>query len=254
MAIQDLDSLQPPGQENSTASSTAHENNPAETGYDPEARWTNIYNILTGRMTPLGQHYFREDKYIQNEARDCKNCDEWRDWCFKYSPTVIFLRKNIEALNGDLNEKNVRCRRCPTRRTEDGGFVRQGGGFSPDHGILICANEMRDRKHLEDTLAHEMVHAWDHLRWKVDWADLRHAACTEIRASSLSGECRFMREFWTRNNWKLTQQHQNCVRTRAVKSVMARPACKDDVQAVKVVNEVWDSCFSDTRPFDEIYR
>jgi len=58
--------------------------------------------------------------------------------------------------------------------------VRQGGGFSPDHGILICANEMRDRKHLEDTLAHEMVHAWDHLRWKVDWADLRHAACTEV--------------------------------------------------------------------------
>ena len=52
--------------------------------------------------------------------------------------------------------------------------------FSPDHGILICANEMRDKKHLEDTLAHEMVHAWDHLRWKVDWADLRHAACTEV--------------------------------------------------------------------------
>jgi mitochondrial inner membrane protease ATP23 len=39
-----------------------------------------------------------------------------------------------------------------------------------------------------------------------------------------------------------------------VQSVMNRPACKDDVQAIKVVNEVWDSCFSDTRPFDEIYR
>ncbi|PMD55033.1 mitochondrial inner membrane protease atp23 [Hyaloscypha bicolor E] len=252
MAREEQDSFVKPQEQENPGTANGHD--PAQTGYDPESPWTNIYNILTGRMTPIGQHYFREDKYIQNEARDCKSCDEWRDWCFKYSPTVIFLRKNIEALNGDLNAKNVRCRRCPTRRTEDGGFVRQGGGFSPDHGILICANEMRDRKHLEDTLAHEMVHAWDHLRWKVDWADLRHAACTEIRASSLSGECRFMREFWTRNNWKLTQQHQNCVRTRAVKSVMARPACKDDVQAVKVVNEVWDSCFSDTRPFDEIYR
>ncbi len=76
----------------------------------------------------------------------------------------------------------------------------------------------------------------------------------QIRASSLSGECRWMREFWTRNNWTLTQQHQNCVRTRAVRSVMNRPSCKDDVQAVKVVNEVWDSCFADTRPFDGIYR
>jgi mitochondrial inner membrane protease ATP23 len=42
---------------------------------------------------------------------------------------------------------------------------------------------MRDRGHLEDTLAHEMVHAYDHLRFKLDWsgADLRHAACSEVR-------------------------------------------------------------------------
>ncbi|KAE8447922.1 Mitochondrial inner membrane protease atp23 [Mollisiaceae sp. DMI_Dod_QoI] len=227
---------------------------PATTGYDPNARWSNYWNIITGRMTYEGQNAFREDAYIRNESRDCARCDEWRNWCFQYSPTVIFLNKNIKALNGDLNATNVKCRRCPTRKNENGEWVRSGGGFSPDHGILLCANEMRDRKHLEDTLAHEMVHAWDHLRWKLDWADLRHAACSEIRASSLSGECRWMREFWTRSNWTLTQQHQNCVRARAVKSLMNRPSCKDDVQAVKVVNEVWDSCFSDTRPFDEIYR
>jgi inner membrane protease ATP23 len=76
----------------------------------------------------------------------------------------------------------------------------------------------------------------------------------QIRASSLSGECRWTREFFTRGNWTITQQHQNCVRMRAIKSVMSRPSCKDDVQATKVVNEVWDSCFSDTRPFEGIYR
>lgn len=131
-----------------------------------------------------------------------------------------------------------------------------------------------------------MIHAYDHLRFEVDWdgepsapvsplADtspstststtrspldilssvaLRHAACAEIRASSLSGECRFMREFFTRGQWKLTQQHQECVRRRATLSVMGRQSCKDDKQAAKAVNEVWDSCFADTRPFDEIYR
>ena len=93
---------------------------------------------------------------------------------------MIFLRQNIEALNGDINAKNVRCERCPARRDEEGRLHRQGGGFHPDAGILICANEMRDKKHLEDTLAHEMIHAWDQLRWKVDWADLRHAACSEV--------------------------------------------------------------------------
>lgn len=81
----------------------------------------------------------------------------------------------------------------------------------------------------------------------------RRAPEKQIRASMLSGECRWSREF-SRGNWRLTAQFQECVRQRAVESVMARPRCKDDVQAVKVVNQVWDSCFSDTRPFDDIYR
>ncbi|EAQ91442.1 hypothetical protein CHGG_03377 [Chaetomium globosum CBS 148.51] len=75
-----------------------------------------------------------------------------------------------------------------------------------------------------------------------------------IRASMLSGECRWTRETMTRGNWTLTQQFQNCVRMRAIQSVMARPTCRDDVHATKVVNEVWDSCFSDKRPFEEVYR
>ena len=179
-------------------------------------------------------------------------------------PIIRYLRTNINQLGGDINEDNVHCRRCEKR---------QGGGFSPEYGIKICANEMSSQSVLEDTMAHEMVHAYDHLRFKLDWHDdLRHAACTEvghriklrvdeadmaanqIRASSLSGECRWAREFFKRGQWKLTQQHQNCVWRRAVLSVRARPACKDDVQAAKVVNEVWESCFRDTRPFDEIFR
>lgn len=84
------------------------------------------------------------------------------------------------------------CRRCPTRIDENGRRVRQGGGFSPDHGIQICANEMRSQGHMEDTLAHEMVHAWDHLRFKVDWADLRHAACTEVGLRGLRRKKRLL--------------------------------------------------------------
>ncbi|KAI0179986.1 peptidase M76 family-domain-containing protein [Hypoxylon sp. FL1284] len=233
-------------------------NDPQRTGFDPEtAWWVNHFKVLTGSMTPEGAFHYRESWYRTNEARDCARCEKYRDWALAHSPTVRFMRERVEMLNGRLDGASIHCRRCPARLTEDGAVHRAGGGFHPDHGILICANEIRDRSHLEDTLAHEMVHAWDHLRWKVDWVgdkDLKHAACTEIRASMLSGECRWTRETFTRGNWTLTQQFQNCVRKRAVQSVLARPRCKDDVQAVKVVNQVWDSCFSDTRPFDEVYR
>ncbi|WQF76056.1 Putative peptidase M76, ATP23 [Colletotrichum destructivum] len=233
-------------------------NDPARTGFDPQTKWwMNYFNVLTGRMTPEGQFHYREARYRANEERDCKRCEEHRDWLLAFSPTVRFLNDKITALNGNLDSSNILCRRCPARLTEDGEVHRQSGGFSPAHGILICANEVRDRKHLEDTLSHEMVHAWDHLRWNVDWMgdlDLKHAACTEIRASTLSGECRWTREAFTRGNWSLSQQFQDCVRKRAIQSVLNRPRCKDDVQATKVVNQVWESCFSDTRPFDEVYR
>lgn len=100
-----------------------------------------------------------------------------------------------------------------------------------------------------------MIHAWDHLRFRVDWHNnLRHAACAEIRASSLSGECRFVREFFTRGQWRISQQHQECVRRRAALSLAARPGVKNDVHAARLVNEVWESCFNDIRPFDEIFR
>lgn len=179
-------------------------NDPSRTGFDPETQWwMNYFKILTGQMTPEGQFHYREWRYRVHEERDCKRCEEYRDWLFAYSPVVRFMSEKIGALNGKLDASNIMCRRCPARLQEDGQVHRQSGGFSPNHGILLCANEIRDRKHLEDTLAHEMVHAWDHLRWKVDWVgdkDLKHAACTEVSLTpSILGGLR--REG---NEWALT--------------------------------------------------
>jgi inner membrane protease ATP23 len=70
----------------------------------------------------------------------------------------------------------------------------------------------------------------------------------------LSGECRFVREFFGRRQFKLTEQFQECVRRRATISIMNRPQVKDKEEAEKIVNRVWDSCFADTRPFDAVFR
>lgn len=92
-------------------------------------------------------------------------------------PIIRYMSDSIRQLGGDLSSHNIYCRRCTNRKA---------GGFDPEYGILICANEMKDQGHLEDTMAHEMVHAYDHLRFKVDWTNnLRHAACTEVTTASL---------------------------------------------------------------------
>jgi len=212
--------------------------------------WSTFFSILTNSASPQDRQAYFRAKDDLNETRDCTRCDEDKKWLFQYSPIIRFMKHHIDLLGpadgrATITPDNVRCKRCHSH---------QSGGFDCDYGILVCANHLRNRGHLEDTLAHEMVHAYDHMRFKLDPYDLRHAACMEIRASTLSGECRWTREFFTRGQWSLTQQLQECVRRRATLSVANRPSCKDDVQAARVVNEVWDSCFNDTRPFDEIYK
>lgn len=213
--------------------------------------WSSFFSILTGTASPREREAYFRVKDDLNEETDCKRCDSDKKWLFSYSPIIRFMKHNIDLLgpsdgSASITPDSVICRKCT---------AQQGGGFDPEYGILVCANQMRNRSHMEDTLAHEMVHAWDHLRFRMDAVgDLRHAACTEIRASTLSGECRWGREFFTRGQWGVTQQLQECVRRRAALSVAARPGCKDAKQAEQVVNEVWDSCFHDTRPFDEIYK
>lgn len=134
--------------------------------------WSTFFSILTGSASDkTAEAYFQRRDDI-HEAADCARCEDQKAWLLKYSPIVRFMRANINKLGQDINEDNIHCRRCTTA---------QSGGFDPQYGILICANQLRNRGHMEDTLAHEMVHAWDFLRFKYnDPFDLRHAACTEV--------------------------------------------------------------------------
>lgn len=75
-----------------------------------------------------------------------------------------------------MDSRNVLCRRCDTLSPSG---IKQGA-FAGERGILLCANHVRDRKSMEDVLAHEMVHAYDFMRFKYDKTNIRHAACTEV--------------------------------------------------------------------------
>jgi len=214
-------------------------------------RAVNYTRMLTGQMSPAGKKKYWADADERYSEFDCRRCEKDRDYLLKYSPIVRFMNENIQKLGGEMGPQNIHCRTC------SGEEEKMQGGFDHKYGIKICANFVQEQSQLEDVLTHEMVHAYDHLRFKTNLTeedDLRHAACSEIRASNLSGECRWANEFFRNKILSFTQHHQDCVRRRAIISVKGRPSCRDDVHAVKVVNEVWDSCFRDTRPFDEIYR
>ncbi|TID23783.1 mitochondrial inner membrane protease atp23 [Venturia nashicola] len=226
--------------------------------------WSTFFKALSGQLSPAERNQYLAARDLAREESDVKRCEAHRDWLLQNSPTVTFLRQQIAQTGPTIEREQIRCKRCTTSQT---------GGFDSNYGILLCANHLPSRKLVEDTLAHELIHAYDHNRFTPSPTNLRHQACTEIRASLLSGECRFGREVLGRGQWKFTKQMQECVRRRAVLSLMNRPQIAESIKlkegeevgstiweterrkkAESIVDGVWESCASDTRPFDEVYR
>jgi len=179
----------------------------------------------------------------ERKTSECARCEAWRDRLVKTSPIIKFMLKEIAKIGRPVDPTDLHCIPCDETRS---------GGFSPTEGIIHCQNRFANRKHMEDTIAHELVHFYDDTKFKVDWYNCRHHACSEIRAASLSGDCKWTREI-LRGNFKFTKQHQACVKRRAVLSLRSNPGCSEPGMAEKIVAEVFESCFNDTRPFENIY-
>ena len=87
---------------------------------------------------------------------------------YRTSPIIIFLNGQLQKLGCN---PPIYCQHCD---------VRWRGGFSSTAGIMLCQNQMGDERRVESTLAHEMIHAFDHCRFKFDVNNLRHIACSEV--------------------------------------------------------------------------
>ncbi len=149
--------------------------------FRPSTTWwnrtVNFTRMLTGQMSPAGQKIYWSDADERYSDLDCKSCEENRDYLLKYSPVIRFLNDNIQKLGGEMGRQNIHCRTC--RGEEE----KMQAGFDHNYGIKICANRVDKRSIMEDVLAHEMVHAYDHLRFKtnlMEEGDLKHAACSEV--------------------------------------------------------------------------
>uniref|UniRef100_A0A674J9W1 Mitochondrial inner membrane protease ATP23 n=2 Tax=Terrapene triunguis TaxID=2587831 RepID=A0A674J9W1_9SAUR len=141
------------------------------------------------------------------------------------------------------NDRHFACEDCD-------GCV-SGGFDSATSQIVLCQNNIHQQSHMNRVVTHELIHAFDHCRAHVDWfSNVKHLACSEIRAANLSGDCSLINEM-TRFKFGLKQHHQTCVRDRAIRSILAvRKVSKETAE--KAVDGVFDSCFNDHEPFGRV--
>ncbi|XP_020204993.1 mitochondrial inner membrane protease ATP23 isoform X1 [Cajanus cajan] len=156
------------------------------------------------------------------------------------TPMVRFLRERLEKAGCAVGANFFKAVTCSEK---------VAGNYVTGQGVKVCSNYMRIQDEVNQVVIHELIHAFDHCHAaNLDWSDCAHLACTEIRASHLSGDCHYKREL-LRGFMKLRGHEQECVRRRVLQSLSSHPTCfghaaKDSMEAI------WDICYNDTRPFD----
>ncbi|KAJ3254440.1 Mitochondrial inner membrane protease atp23 [Boothiomyces macroporosus] len=198
---------------------------------------------MTSKLSEKELKAFTEFSSAAEEfEKQALKCEKIKTKLIHTSPIVKFLLSEIALLGTTFNVDNIKCLPCDETRS---------GGFAPKYGIVLCQNQILEKSQLEDTLSHELVHLYDHATADVNWNNIRHLACSEIRAVALSGECKFNREL-KRGYFGIAKHFQECVRRRAIMGVM-QGSGKTQKEAEVAVRSVWQDCFNDTSPFDEIF-
>ncbi|XP_072235221.1 mitochondrial inner membrane protease ATP23 homolog [Leuresthes tenuis] len=171
-------------------------------------------------------------------------CQVMLQFSIETSPYAKLLLSAMKSSGCEVSKKrHFSCEDCDG--TVSGGFD------ATSSQIVLCQNNIHQQSHMNRVVTHELIHAFDHCRANVDWFNnFRHLACSEIRAANLSGDCSFSSEV-SRFNFGLKQHQQECVRGRALRSILAvRKISREEAE--KIVDEVFDSCFNDLAPFGRI--
>ncbi|XP_078676477.1 mitochondrial inner membrane protease ATP23 homolog [Branchiostoma floridae x Branchiostoma belcheri] len=245
--------FEPSNNSSETAASSA-QNAPAEFSESPQKdgegskREDLGYDLFHGRgksyretmTTPYGKFENLFDSYHPR-------CKTKLMVAMKSNPFVKLLLKAMEESGCTVyKDRHFSCEPC--------GY-KVAGGFDPQaNQVVLCQNIISSQGMMNRVLTHELIHAFDHCRGKVDWYNnLQHVACSEIRAANLSGDCHFSGELRRFQLKGVKKHHQTCVWQRAKESVKVVRNCTDE-EASRAVDSVWDSCFNDLAPFHKVPR
>nr|SVE85736.1 EOG090X0CKN [Daphnia pulicaria] len=168
--------------------------------------------------------------------------------CFENSPLVKLMYSALKASGCEIDlRRHIACEVCD---------VSVSGGYDPKlNQIVVCQNVVRNKGIIQGILTHEMIHMFDACRHQLDFKNIHHLACTEIRAANLT-HCSFMSAMFQgdASPFRIRKQHAECVRVKALGSVMAvRPDVTKE-EALAAIDKVFTKCYNDLEPIGRRIR
>ncbi|XP_063400216.1 mitochondrial inner membrane protease ATP23 homolog [Mytilus trossulus] len=181
------------------------------------------------------------------DSGDQLKCESNVIWCKENDSQVKLMLAALKSKGCEINlGRHISCEPCRERCN---------GGYDPNSNqIVVCQNNTRKKDVCCSVLAHELTHAYDNCRAKVDFTDIEQVACTEIRASNFT-HCSLATSMMNgeASPWNYKEAHQLCVKNKALHSVLlVRNVTMDE--AATVVDKVFDKCYADLEPVGRIPR
>ena len=161
--------------------------------------------------------------------------------CVKNSALVKLMLAALKNSGCEIDiRRHISCEVCDTKVT---------GGYDPElNQVVVCQNSARSQGMVQGVLSHEMIHMFDYCRNNMDLKSIDHLACTEIRAANLC-HCSFL-SAWIQglaSPFNVKEMHQNCVKDKAIRSVVAARKVSE-VVAREAVMRVFHKCYNDLEP------
>ncbi|XP_060535062.1 mitochondrial inner membrane protease ATP23 homolog [Cylas formicarius] len=214
--------------------------NNSQWGYDmyPERRQRPSTNtgVVSKLFSPKGRDNLEKIKCERNVYR-----------CFKESPLVKLMLGALKSAGCPVDiRRHIACEECAPNVS---------GGYDPVlNQVVICHNTVKKSGLMQGVLMHEMIHMFDYCQNKLDFKNLDHLACTEIRAANLA-HCSFMSAWMAGDTsiFNFKQSHQTCVKNKALSSILAARNVTEE-EGMRAIERVFTKCYNDLEPVGKRLR
>lgn len=172
-----------------------------------------------------------------------RKCEQQIYKCLHTDMTITMILNALKSYGCNFKRQHYACENCTEGQANYDFRSRQ---------VVFCQNKVKTKGYCR-ILAHELIHAFDDCRAKVDYKNIDHVACTEIRAANLT-QCDFFHGVMcgvTKDG--LDNSQKECVRGHAMYSLMmSRDLSKE--KALEAIDRVWDRCYNDLEPIGRRFR
>ena len=198
------------------------------------------------KSTEKPEFSLKDQVYGHNRENALKNvCNDLVIYAIETLPMIRTMLGGLEAMGCPVEiDRHFSCDLC---KAGSDPVMNHGNYDEEANQVFVCANNIGGGGTVHAVLVRNLMSMFDRCMSKVDFKNVDHLACTEVRKANLAG-CEYINYLYRVDAefaWK--GKHKDCVRNTAVEYMVKAKFVDEDV-AKAAVDRVFNKCYQDLEP------